>query len=184
MILTCILHPTRITALSKTLIDNIFSNHRSKEAISGNLTYTIFDHLRQFLIMSSIFSDPSSSKSNIYERSWSNFNKEEFILNYFEKDWYFILNVEKNGFNHSFDNFLLKMNGLLDKHAPFKEVSKYQLKLITKPWITAAIHKSMLVKNSLFKKYIKLKDPVKKTEACDKYKYILQKLTFNCNQEK
>ena len=53
------------------------------------------------------------------------------------------------------------MNGLLDKHAPFKKVSKYQLKLKTKPWITAAIHKSILVKNSLFKKYIKLKDPVK-----------------------
>ena len=171
MILPYILHPTRITGYSKTFADNMFSNHISQEAICGNLTSTIFDHLPQFLIMPSILSDPSPSKSNIYERSWSNFNKEEFILNYFEKDWYFILNVEKNGFNHSFDNVLLKMNGLLDKHAPFKEVKKYQLKLITKPWITAAIHKSMLVKNSLFKKYIKLKDPVKKTETYDKYKY-------------
>ena len=35
----------------------------------------------------------------------------------------------------------------------------------------AAIHKSILVKNSLFKKYIKLKDPVKKTQTHDKYKY-------------
>ena len=48
--------------------------------------------------------------------------------------------------------------------SPIK-VSKYQLKLKTKPWITTAIHKSILVKNSLFKKYIKLKDPVKKTET-------------------
>ena len=171
MILPYILHPTRITGHSKTLIDNIFSNHISKEAICGNLTSTISDHLPQFLIMPSIFSDPSSSKSNVYERSWSNFNKEEFILDYFEKDWDLILNVEKNDVNHSFDNFLLNMNGLLDKHAPFKKVSKYQLKLKTKPWITAAIHKSILVKNSLFKKYIKLKDPVKKTETHDKYKY-------------
>ena len=62
------------------------------------------------------------------------------------------------------------MNGLLDKHAPFKKESKYQLKLKTKPWITAAIHESILVKNSLFKNYIKLKDPVKKTETHDKYK--------------
>ena len=44
------------------------------------------------------------------------------------------------------------MNGLPDKYAPFKKVSKYQLKLKTKPWITAAIHESVLVKNSLFKK--------------------------------
>ena len=41
---------------------------------------TISDHLPQFLIMPSILSDPSSSKSNVYERSWSDFNKEEYIL--------------------------------------------------------------------------------------------------------
>ena len=87
------------------------------------------------------------------------------LLNCFEKDWDLILNVEKNDVNHPFDNFLLNMNGLLDKHALFKKVSKYQLKLKTKPWIAAAIHKTVLVKNSLFKKYIKLKDPVKKIET-------------------
>ena len=36
-----------------------------------------------------------------------------------------------------------------------------------KPWITAAIHKTILVK-ILFKKYIKLKDPLKKIETHDK----------------
>ena len=35
-----ILHPTKITSHSKTLIDNIFSNF-----ISGNITATISDHL-------------------------------------------------------------------------------------------------------------------------------------------
>ena len=45
------------------------------------------------------------------------------------------------------------------------------MKLKIQPWITAATHKANLVINSLFKKYIKLKDLVKKTEAQDKYKY-------------
>ena len=40
-----ILHPTRITSHSKTLIDNIFSNYISHEIISGNITATISDHL-------------------------------------------------------------------------------------------------------------------------------------------
>ena len=75
------------------------------------------------------------------------------------------------------------MNGLTDKHAPFKKVSKYQLKLKTKPWITAAIHKTILVENSLFKIYIKLKDPVNKTETRDKYKRY-RNVLFNSNQEK
>ena len=43
-----ILHPTRITSHSKTLIDNIFSNYISHEIISGNITATISDHLPNF----------------------------------------------------------------------------------------------------------------------------------------
>ena len=67
---------------------------------------------------------------------------------------------------------ILRMIGLRDKHTPFKKVSKYQLKLKTQPWITAAIHKAILVKNYIFiKKCIKLKDPLKKTETYGKYKY-------------
>ena len=41
-----ILQPTRITSHSKTLIDNIFSDIVSPEAISANLTSTISDLLR------------------------------------------------------------------------------------------------------------------------------------------
>ena len=63
------------------------------------------------------------------------------------------------------------MNELLDNHAPFKKVSKCHLKLKTKSCIEAAIHKSVSVKNSLFNKCIKLKDPMKKTKTRDKYKY-------------
>ena len=40
-----ILQPTRITSHSKTLIDNIFSDIVSPEAISANLTSTISDLL-------------------------------------------------------------------------------------------------------------------------------------------
>ena len=43
--------PTRITASSKTLIDNIFSNDPNFSAgISGNFTFSISDHLPQFLL--------------------------------------------------------------------------------------------------------------------------------------
>ena len=35
----------------------------------------------------------------------------------------------------------------------------------------STIHQSVLVKNSLFTKFIKLKDTIKKKEAHDKYKY-------------
>ena len=94
--------------------------------------------------------------------------KEEFILDYFEKHWQLILNVEKIGVNHSFDNYLLNTNRLLDNYAPFKDISMYQLKLNIEMWITAAFHKLILVKNSLFHNYIKQNDLVKKSRTHDK----------------
>ena len=49
-----ILHPTRITSHSKTLIDNIFSNYISHEIISGNTTATISDYLPRFLFVPNV----------------------------------------------------------------------------------------------------------------------------------
>ena len=45
MYLPYILHPTRVTGHSETIIDHIFSNYVSKEVVCGNLTSTISDHL-------------------------------------------------------------------------------------------------------------------------------------------
>ena len=59
-----ILHPTRITIHSKTLIENIFSNYISDEIISGNITATISDHLTEFPFLPNILSNPSTPKSN------------------------------------------------------------------------------------------------------------------------
>ena len=57
-----IFQPTQLTSHSKTLIDNVFSNIISPEAISGNLTMTIFDHLLQFMIVPNVFSNPTPLK--------------------------------------------------------------------------------------------------------------------------
>ena len=81
-----ILQPTRITSYSNTLIDNIFSNIIDPDIISGNLTATISDHLPQFAIIHNILGNTSGNKSNIYEKDWSKFDRENFILDYFSVD--------------------------------------------------------------------------------------------------
>ena len=48
--------------------------------ISGNLIATTSDHLPQFLIAPDIFSNPSPSKLNIFERDWSKFDQEKFYF--------------------------------------------------------------------------------------------------------
>ena len=155
----CILHPTRITSHSKTLIDNIFSNFISPDIISGNITATISDHLPQFSFVPNILSNPSTQKSNYYERDWSKFKQENFILDYFDKDWADLLQIDQQNVNLSMDIFLNKMDSILNTHAPLKKVNKYKLKFKTKPWITPALQKSISIKNNLLKKFITVKDP-------------------------
>ena len=53
----------------------------------GNLTATIFDQLLQFAIILNMFGNIPGNKSNIYERDWSKFDQENFILDYFSVNW-------------------------------------------------------------------------------------------------
>ena len=122
MYLPYILHPTRVTSRSQTIIDNIFSNYVSKEAVSGNLTSTISDHhLPQVLFIPSMFSDNLATNSRIFERSWESFNQAEFVMDYFDKDWSNILNLKHGNVNVSMENFVNNVNDLLDRHAILKK---------------------------------------------------------------
>ena len=93
--LPCFLQPTRLTSHSKTLIDNILSNVTSHEVISSNITATISDDLPQFLFLPNVLSNPSYLKSNIYEGDWSNFVQENLVLDYFDKDWSDVLQLDQ-----------------------------------------------------------------------------------------
>ena len=84
--------------------------------VINNLTSAFFDHLQQILFVPSILSDQPSSKLNIYQKNWTKFNKEDFILDYFEKDRLSVL-VEMILISHSII-FLMNANELFDKHAP------------------------------------------------------------------
>ena len=108
-----ILQPTRTTSHSKTLIDKIFTNVILPDSISGYLTATISDHLSQFLIVSNIFSNLPSNKANIYERDWSNFDQENFILDYFTIDWNETLKIKEQNIDYFTEIFLNKINELL-----------------------------------------------------------------------
>ena len=72
----------------------MFSKYVSKEAVCGNLTSTVSDHLPQVSFIPSMFSDNPAVKSNIFERSWKNFNQAEFVMDDSDKDWSNILNLK------------------------------------------------------------------------------------------
>ena len=117
-----ILHPTRITNYSKTLTDNIFSNFISPDIISGNITVTISEHLPQFSFVPYILSNLPSQQSDYYERDWSKFKQENFILDYFDKDCADVLQIDQQNVNLSLDSFLNNLNSILDVHALLKKL--------------------------------------------------------------
>ena len=82
-----ILQPSKVTTNSKTLTYNIFSNMAVPNIISGNLTASILDHLPQFLVAPNIFFNAFYPKSSNYERDWSRFDHENFVLDYFSVEW-------------------------------------------------------------------------------------------------
>ena len=67
-------------------------------------------------------------QSNILEKDWSKFKKENFILDYFDKSWSEILKLDQQNLNLSLDSYLDHMNAILDIRASYKKVSKYKLR--------------------------------------------------------
>ena len=51
-----------------------------------------------------MFSDKPDKKSNIFKRSWTNFNQAEFVVDYFDKDWRNILILKHGNVNVSMGN--------------------------------------------------------------------------------
>ena len=66
-----ILHPTRVTETTATIIDNIFSNNIHDEMSSGNILLTLSEHFSQFLSVNREKID--IKKINIYQRNYSTF---------------------------------------------------------------------------------------------------------------
>ena len=157
-----ILQPIRINSHSNTLIDNIFSNVNDPDIISGNLTASISDHLPQFGIIPNMFGNITGNKSNIYERDWSKFDPENFILGYFSVDWEDLFKINELNAENWTKTYLDKINMLLDTYAPLKKINKYKLEFKSKHWITSGLQKSIFVKNKLLTNFINKKNPILK----------------------
>ena len=68
------------------------------------------------------------------------------------------------------NNFLKRINAILDNHAPLRKVTKEKLRFRSKPWLTLGLQKSISIKNILFAKFIKSNDVNQKNEMHIKYK--------------
>ena len=89
-VLPYILHPTRVTDYSSTVIDNIFSNITDCESKGGNITdceskggnilCDISDHFPQFIVLEKSIVDYNTC--SFAKRDFSNFNENSFVQDY------------------------------------------------------------------------------------------------------
>ena len=90
-----ILQPTRVTASTASMIDNIFINSLDTESKGGNLTTSISDHFSQFCVLD-IFSKRKNIPSPCKRRNFKNFSYVEFREELSLFDWPTLLSG-KNG---------------------------------------------------------------------------------------
>ena len=169
-LLPLIFLPIRISKTS-TLIHNSFSNLTSLEEIeSGNVTSTFSDHLPQFIFYQMFFSKVPVAKSNIQRPDWKKFESSKCISDFNQINWEQILCNENNDVNFSMNEYLSKIDSLLDTHVPIKKLSQKELKFPTKPWITQGLQNYIKKKNNLYSKFVKCKNKILKEFHHNSYK--------------
>jgi hypothetical protein len=72
-------------------------------------------------------------------------------------DWEEVL-PETEDVNLIFELFHNKLSNIIDRHAPLRKLSKKEIGIKAKPWITNGIRVSIAKKNKLYELYIKSKN--------------------------
>ena len=146
--------PTRITSKTKTLIDNIIFNNFTPGIKSGNINVSISDHVPQFAIIPLSNKNFTHKKQEIFVRNFKDIDKP-LLLNTLKAELLASTNTDVSDIDRDLSNLLESTDRTVQQLFPLKKVSKRQLKLKSKPWITNAILKAIQLRD---KTYSKLKN--------------------------
>ena len=78
--------------------------------------------------------------------------------------------LKKSDVNFWQNQYLSKIDSLLEIHAPLKKLNKKELKFLTKPWITQGLPNSNEKKNNIYSKFVKCKNQKLKEFYHNNYK--------------
>ena len=179
-----ILLPTRVTERSKTLIDNILSSPTESGTISGNVVYSISDHLPQFCLFPSLDLGRARGDGPHYQKAWSKFNADGFLSDLNKIDWESIFQRYDLDAEKCFNIFNDKIKVLVDRHLPTVRLTKRQLNFKLKPWITPGIIKSISKRDTFYHKFIKAKSPETKARFSTLFKSYRNRIVELCRQSK
>ena len=87
-----------------------------------------------------------------------NLKVKKFISDFDQIDWEQIFFSEKSDVNWSMNQYLSRIDSLLETHVPLKKLNKKELKFLTKPWITQGLQNSIKKKNNVYSNFAKRKN--------------------------
>ena len=177
-----IIHPTRITSTTRTLIDNIFSNATNpEEAVSGNLTISLSDHLAQFLFMPNDQSKPEELKKLKTVIDRRKFDQENYILDMFDLNWN-INNFEDP--NDAFAHLESHIDNVNKKYIHTRTLTKKEMRDLENPWIDNEIKNMIKRRNITHTLFIKVTEKKRKEELKNKYKKLRNSITSKIRHNK
>ena len=152
-----IIQPTRIVDNAKpSLLDNIFFNSIEYETKNGNITSKISDHMPNFIILQKL--DLRTTKAiKIQRRDFMKFNPQTFIVDIKGLDLSNTLK-QHNNVNQSYDVFHDLFIKVINNHAP--TLSKKEIKMQKKPWISNRILKSITKRNKYYSNFMRTNDSI------------------------
>ena len=142
---------TRVTSMSGSLIDHIYTNMGTGRICAGTIVTDISDHFPTF----AIFEDSSVNlqpQGEVRYRSYEYYDKERFCHSLLSESWenvYECTDVDK-----AYNIFVQSFIGICNQYAPI--VHRHSSKRKNdKPWLTKAIKKSIKKKHKLYGKVLK-----------------------------
>ena len=145
--------PTRITATSATLIDNIYTRYDSSAIFSGIIPYNISDHFPVFCFTGRAKSKINDKTPLIFKhRPMDSTALAEINATLMNTNWSYLDTLD---IDTAFTEFINYLNSLINKFAPEKEVFIPAKCVIQEEWMSKGLMKSSTTLTKLYRKCIK-----------------------------
>ena len=120
-------------------------------------------------------------------RDFSRFSENKFINEVRQIRWNIVIEKHCRNVDKLFSSFYNKLNKLVNKHVPRKNVTKRDMKNFSKPWISAVIKRSIKEKNRLLtqgehEKYKYYRNRISTLIRVSKKKYYYEYFEINLNK--
>ena len=161
--------PSRVTELSSTLIDNIWTNSKQSNFLSGLILEHISDHLPIFYLQVQKNNIGLEKKEKI--RNFSEKNREKFREELLLHNWNNLLTTDNPKF--AFEYFANTINEKFEICFPFMEVKRNRRKFPEKPWMNLELLEIRKIKDKAFK------DRVKEANDENKQRFKVSSNTYN-----